>query len=311
MLFRAQSGSHLPRRSRGYAKYADIRHFFIYSLNPSFFMLCLEESDNGDKKCYESFRGQNEEDVQRLCELTARAQQSGTNTLPLPNDPKYSTVKEGNTAESERATDGSPTEGLNTEEGETPYVSPLNNRKVKATRYDSVNGFSTEYDGTVSKNHLNANTYNQPYDFKNEPTTQPEYEVVQPARSNNVAAQRTSLNSPTNVYRSPALLIRDSRQASKERTPKIISKKAEPIYLTYRRNQFEARPTNSIYGREELTRIFGEDVTYVSLDQKTGVNMSPSGPIFLYALRTNDIVQSYHGNDLVSATNSPRFNMAF
>ncbi|VDP83882.1 unnamed protein product [Echinostoma caproni] len=332
ILFRPGSGSRVSRHVRAYAKYGDIRHIFIYSLNPRLFMVCVEDSERKSKKYYESFRCQQAEDVNRLCEVTATAKQNG-NRLTSAVMNQFGDVYADDPIElneSERQKNG-----MDVEEIEE-VVLPMEASKLQhatprvASAYDSPNRYDLsqsdlrrQYDPTPPispgiKESRVTEYYDNPR-FVNRAT--PVIPTPSPVILQEQPALRSTFNPPgistayferiqaTPPVPSSALIVRDSRRTSKTMQLQVVAESREHSTATYQtynsRNSFTPK-LDPQYRREDIIRLLGDDVTYVISDPESGAKMCQSGPVFLFAMRVYDQVDPYMGDDLVSATNSPR-----
>lgn len=294
---------------REYAKYSDIRHIFIYSLSPCLFMLCVEDRERKDKKYYESFRCHVAEDVNRLCELTATAKQNPTNTLtvqrpvmpPQTADNLKPTTKESDDTLYNELRDNDPGSS-----GTPP--SPL----VKS----QPNGPNSEYEqlipDTVTEFQSNAHVYSGEMAHANMTTVaedawERELEYQSPSlvcATNDVVVQKAiapvlsavPVQSVRDSVRSESLRIVDSRRGSRNLSNKSLTRPRNSeyaVYIYYRK--LNIRPDRQ-YGHDEVEKLFGTDVTFLSEDKEAGATMCSTGPVFLYALRESDSEETYEND---------------
>ncbi|KAF6778045.1 hypothetical protein AHF37_02703 [Paragonimus kellicotti] len=300
---------HKSPKIRKRAYYRDIRHVFIYSLNPQLFMLCVEDSEAKGRKYYESFQCENANDVRRLCELTAEAKASPDSRLTF-------TSQNGN-----------------------EYVGE--NQVVGSNVNQMSNVYHQSYNSLTSPTHIDQ--HDQPvsaYEMKKNVsiTTSPRHEMnstqavtasqnIYDRLGNGEHDQSTFAKTPNSGSNQTALatglssamsnkLVRSNNPGrityvptySEERPNRNGSHSTDDISHTNWNNslsEYRSRhpsTTEEILGPLELNEIFGKDLSYVDSDR---------GPIYLYALRVVSRVETYEGEGIKSETNSPNASRYF
>ncbi|KAA0185630.1 hypothetical protein FBUS_09586 [Fasciolopsis buskii] len=281
---------------REYAKYSDIRHIFIYSLSPCLFMLCVEDQERKNKKYYESFRCHVAEDVNRLCELTATAKQNPTNTLTVqrPAMPQQTADNFKPTPKESRDNVYNELRDEDSDDSLTPSTPIKSHPNVPNSEYEQITP------DKMMKFQSNAHVYSREEAPTNVTTVgEDEWEGEMEYQSpsiNDLVLQRSVAPvlsaAPSQSVResvhSESLRIVDSRRGSRNLSnqPLIKPRNSEcGVYIYYRK--LDIRP-NPQYGHNEVEKMFGSDVTFLSEDTETGATMSSTGPVFLYALRESD-----------------------
>ncbi|KAF8564934.1 hypothetical protein P879_02036 [Paragonimus westermani] len=300
---------HKSLKIRKRAYYRDIRHVFIYSLNPQLFMLCVEDSDAKGKKYYESFQCENANDVKKLCELTAEAKASPDSRLTF-------TPQNGEEYIGENQVVGS-------------NASQMSN--VYHQSYNSLTGPTHiyQYDQPVTAYEMKKNvsiTTSPPHEMNSRQTVKEvhsindrlgsgEYDRLTSAKTPNLGTSQTALtsglpsavsnklvrsNNPDRITYVPTYSEECLNRNGNHFTNDISHANWNSSLSEYRSQHLS--PTEEILGPLELNKIFGKDLSYVDSDR---------GPIYLYALRVVSRVETYEGEGIKSETNSPNASRYF
>ncbi|TPP65926.1 hypothetical protein FGIG_10568 [Fasciola gigantica] len=300
--FRLDSPAHSSKHLREYAKYSDIRHIFIYSLSPCLFMLCVEDKEKKDKKYYESFRCHVAEDVNRLCELTATAKQTPTNTLP-PQEPSTPPQTDSSASEPNEMFEDVYNTVVPAVSRGNPDRYGTQSQEMRSRAKDPQSDYQQfipdpahSHASEVHVNKMGAKVTNLMTTVE-EADSEHQYQSPPTKRLMNQMTIEKTLSPvekavPSRWFResvrSVSVSIVDSRRGSPKPSNKNWSttiKSEHGTYISYR--MLRASPELE-YRRDELMRLFGTDVTFLSVDRQIGATICQHGSVFLYALREYD-----------------------
>lgn len=254
---------------RKFATYADIKHVFIFSLNPNLFMICVEDTAEKNKKYYESFQGETAADVGRICQLISFAKNTPDSKLIDPPEMDATELAGDMTTE---------TPGLQQEKRSISLLTSPSLLKA------------------FEKHSLTKDRSCQAYIKEQLSTT------VDVQNTELVSAK--ALNP---VFRSPD--SSKQKMSNKPLKEPIEfgrrSKSMQNLYIDYSAKHDDPIDSCAL-SPANLRSTYGRELTFVGTD-RYGSSENSRGPVYLFSKHVINGVEPYIATDIESATNSPNF----